>query len=125
MSATFARLRVLALTVLAVYGESMQTLRTLAPHPTVRTPRMQESELVDLGYAAEKTGFDEYTLRRLIDSGDLPAMQLANATGDRTFRKVPRALIDAAHAVVMSGGQVELREFCRQWAARNATEAVA
>jgi hypothetical protein len=79
-----------------------------------------------LGYASEKTGFDEVTLRRLIDSGDLPAMQVAGAAGDRIFRKIPRRLVDEAYAAVMAGGQVELRAFARAWSQRNAaTEAVA
>lgn len=81
---------------------------------------MQEnpvSEWVDLGYASEKTGFDEVTLRRLIESGDLPAMQMASA--QRTFHKIPRRLVDEAYAAVMAGGQVELRAFARAWSARN------
>ena len=78
------------------------------------------SEWVDISYMAEKTGFDEVTLRRLIDSGDLPAMQVAGAA--RTSHKIPRRLVDEAYAAVMAGGQVELRAFAREWAARNATE---
>lgn len=105
----------------------MQKVLSEAQPGNLRTVRMPESpadEWVDLGYMAGKTGFDELTLRRLIDSGDLPAMQVASNA--RTFSKVPRCLVDEAYAVVMSGGRVELREFCRQWAARNAApEAVA
>jgi hypothetical protein len=88
---------------------------------TARTVRMLEtplSEWVDLGYMADKTGFDEVTLRRMIDSGDLPAMQVAST--QRTFHKIPRRLVDEAYSAVMAGGQVELRAFCRQWSARNA-----
>jgi hypothetical protein len=82
------------------------------------------SEWVDLGYMADKTGFDEVTLRRLIDSGDLPAMQVAGAT--RTSHKIPRRLVDEAYAAVMAGAQVELRAFARKWAQRNsASKAVA
>jgi hypothetical protein len=76
------------------------------------------SEWVDLGYAADKTGFDEVTLRRLIDSGDFPAMQVKGAT--RTSHKIPRRLVDEAYAAVMTGGQVELKSFARAWSARNA-----
>jgi hypothetical protein len=88
-------------------------------------PESPASEWADLGYMAEKTGFDVITLRRLIDSGDLPAMQLAGSS--RTTHKIPRRLADEAYAAVMRAGRVvELREFCRQWAARNAIpEAVA
>lgn len=78
------------------------------------------SEWVDLGYMADKTGFDEVTLRRLIESGDLPAMQVASASAQRTFHKIPRRLVDEAYAAVMAGAQVELRAFCRAWSARNA-----
>lgn len=85
---------------------------------------MQEntaSEWVDLGYMSERTGFDEVTLRRLIESGDLPAMQVASA--QRTSHKIPRRLVDEAYRAVMAGGQVELRAFARAWAARNSTSA--
>jgi hypothetical protein len=91
---------------------------------TARTVRMLEtplSEWVDLGYMADKTGFDEVTLRRLIESGDLPAMQVAGA--QRTFHKIPRRLVDEAYAAVMAGAQVELRAFARAWSARNAEPA--
>lgn len=84
---------------------------------------MSPGEWVDLGYMAGKTGFDEVTLRRLIDSGDLPAMQVASA--QRTSHKIPRRLVDEAYAAVMAGGQVELRAFAREWAARNTAKAVA
>jgi hypothetical protein len=89
---------------------------------TARTVRMLETPLgewVDLGYMAGKTGFDEVTLRRLIESGDLPAMQVAST--QRTYHKIPRRLVDEAYAAVMAGAQVELRAFCRAWSARNAT----
>jgi hypothetical protein len=94
---------------------------------TARTVRMLETppgEWVDLGYMADKTGFDEVTLRRLIDSGDLPVMQVASP--QRTSHKIPRRLVDEAYAAVMAGAQVELRAFSRAWSARNAApEAVA
>jgi hypothetical protein len=76
-------------------------------------------EWVDLGYMADKTGFNEVTLQRLIESGDLPAMQMASP--QRTFYKIPRRLVDEAYAAVMAGGQIELRAFCRAWSARNTT----
>lgn len=75
-------------------------------------------EWADLGYMSERTGFDEVTLRRLIESGDLPVMQVAST--QRTSHKIPRRLVDEAYAAVMAGGQVELRAFCRAWSARNA-----
>lgn len=83
------------------------------------------SEWVDLGYAAERTGFDEATLRQLIEDGDMPAMQVAATSRKRTFRKVPRRLVDEAYAAVMAGGQVELRSFARAWSERNAVPEVA
>jgi hypothetical protein len=101
----------------------MEKLQSLAQPPSVRTVRMPDSpagdgEWADLGYMAGKTGFDAMTLRRLIEAGDLPAMQLAGSA--RTFSKVPRRLVDEAYAAVMhQGGRLELREFCRQWKARN------
>lgn len=89
-------------------------------------PESPVEEWVDIGYAANRTGFDEMTIRRLIECGDMPAMQVTGASGSRTFCKIPRALIDEARAAVMAGAQVELRAFARAWAARNAAhEAVA
>jgi len=80
-------------------------------------------EWVDIRYMAEKTGFDDVTLLRLIDSGDLPVMQVAS-NPQRTFHKIPRRLVDDAYAAVMAGGQVELKAFCRSWSARNAADPV-
>jgi hypothetical protein len=53
----------------------------------------------------------------------MPAMQVRGA--ERTTHRLPRRLVDEAYAAVMSGGQVELREFARQWSARNAVPEVA
>lgn len=81
-------------------------------------------EWVDLNYAAARTGFSPLALLRLIQAGDMPAMQIAG--GERKSHRVPKRLVDEAYVAVMRGGQVELREFARQWAARNAVpEAVA
>jgi hypothetical protein len=82
-------------------------------------------EWVDLSYASARTGFSPLRLLRLIQDGDMPAMQIAG--GERKSHRVPKRLVDEAYAAVMHGGQIELREFARQWAARNAggTEAVA
>jgi hypothetical protein len=41
----------------------------------------------------------------------------------RTAHRVPRDLVEKARRVVFAGGQVELREFARQWAALNAKAA--
>ena len=79
---------------------------------------------VDLAYASDRTGFSEVAILRLIAEGDMPAMQVR--ARKRTTHRIPRLLVDEAFAAVMAGGQVELREFARQWVARNATtEAVA
>lgn len=79
-------------------------------------------EWMDLGDAAAALGFDPVTLLRLIQDGDFPAIQIRGAK--RTAHRVPRALVKAARAVVFAGGQVELREFARRWAAAS-VEAVA
>jgi hypothetical protein len=75
-------------------------------------------EWVDVGVAATRLGFDAGTILRLIQEGALPAIQIAGRA--RTAHRLPRRLIDEAYAAVMAGGQVELREFARQWSARNA-----
>ncbi len=81
-------------------------------------------EWMDLGVAAARLGFDAGTILRLIQDGDMPAIQLRGAK--RTAHRLPRSLVEEARRVVFTGGQVELREFGRQWAARNAApEAVA
>ena len=81
------------------------------------------AEWVDLSYASERTGFSSVAILRLIQDGDMPAMQVRGA--ERTTHRLPRRLVDEAYAAVMSGGQVELREFARQWSARNAVPEVA
>jgi excisionase family DNA binding protein len=79
---------------------------------------------MDLADASDALGFDSDTILRLIHDGDMPAMQIRGKR--RTSCRLPRRLVDEAYAAVMSGGQVELREFARQWSARNAVpEAVA
>jgi hypothetical protein len=78
---------------------------------------------VDIAYASDRTGFSDVLILRLIQDGDMPAMQVRSKR--RTAHRVPRRLFDEAYAAVMSGAQVELREFARQWSARNAAEAVA
>ncbi len=81
-------------------------------------------EWMDLRVAAAQLGFDAGTLLRLIQDGDMPAMQVRGQK--RTAHRLPRSLVDEARQTVFAGGQVELREFARQWAARNAApEAVA
>ena len=72
---------------------------------------------VDIAYASERTGFSSVVILGLITDGDMPVMQVRAAK--RTTHRVPRSLVDEAHATVMRGGQVELREFCRQWADRS------
>jgi hypothetical protein len=84
---------------------------------------VEAADWVDVSYASERTGFSSVMILRLIADGDMPAMQIK--ASERTTHRLPRRLVDEAHAKVMAGGQVELREFCRQWAARNRmTEAV-
>lgn len=81
-------------------------------------------EWMDLADAAPRLGFDAGTILRLIQDGDMPAIQLRGQK--RTAHRLPTALVNEARRRVFTGGQVELREFARQWAARNATaEAVA
>jgi hypothetical protein len=75
------------------------------------------ADWVDVSYASERTGFSAVAILRLIQDGDMPAMQVRGA--ERTAHRLPRRLIEEAYAAVMGGGQVELREFARQWAARN------
>lgn len=72
---------------------------------------------VDIAYASERTGFSSVMILRLIEDGDMPAMQIKRAR--RTTHRIPRRLVDEAHAKVMAGGKVELGTFARQWAARN------
>lgn len=79
-------------------------------------------EWMDLTDAAARLGFKPLTLLRLIRDGDFPVIQIAGR--ERTTHRLPRALVEEARRVVFAGGQVELREFARQWAARN-SEAVA
>lgn len=84
----------------------------------------EAADWVDLTYASERTGFSSVAILRLIQDGDMPAMQVRGS--ERTTHRLPRRLVDEAYAAVMAGGQVELREFARQWSARNAIpEAVA
>lgn len=83
----------------------------------------ESADWVDIAYASERTGFSDVLILRLIDDGDMPAMQVKARS--RTAHRLPRRLVDEAYAAVMAGGQVELREFARQWSARNAIEAVA
>jgi hypothetical protein len=84
----------------------------------------ESADWVDVAYASERTGFSDVLILRLIAEGDMPAMQVRASA--RTTHRLPRRLVDEAYAAVMAGGQVELREFARQWSARNATaEAVA
>lgn len=76
-----------------------------------------DEEWVDIAYASKRTGFSSVMILRLIDDGDMPAMQIKRAR--RTTHRIPRRLVDEAHAKVMAGGKVELSTFARQWAARN------
>ncbi len=82
-----------------------------------------DGEWIDVGDAAARLGFDAATLLRLIEDGDMPWIGIKGR--QRTARRIPRLLVEEARRVVFAGGQVELREFARQWAARNAAEAVA
>jgi hypothetical protein len=76
------------------------------------------ADWVDIAYASQQTGFSDVAILRLIQDGDMPAMQVRSRK--RTTHRLPRRLVDEARAKVMAGGQVELREFARQWSARNA-----
>lgn len=78
---------------------------------------------LEVADAASRLGFDADTILRLIRDGDVPAIQIAGKV--RTAHRVPRCLVEEAYAAVMAGGQVELREFCRRWKARNAAPGAA
>lgn len=83
-----------------------------------------DGDWIGLAEAALALGFDSDVILRLIHDGDMPAIQIRGKS--RTAHRLPRRLIDEARRMVFTGGQVELREFARQWSARNATaEAVA
>lgn len=88
-----------------------------------RSATAESDDWVDVGYAASQLGFSDVTILRLIQDGDMPAMQVAGPK--RLAHKLPRALVEEARRAVFAGAQVELREFGRQWAARNAAAAVA
>ena len=80
----------------------------------------ETADWVDVSYASERTGFSAVAILRLVADGDMPAMQVRSRR--RTSHRLPRRLVDEAYAAVMAGGQVELREFARQWADRNASD---
>lgn len=83
-----------------------------------------DGDWIGLADAALALGFDSDVILRLIRDGDMPAIQIRGKR--RTAHRLPRRLVDEARRMVFTGGQVELREFARQWSARNATtEAVA
>jgi hypothetical protein len=91
-----------------VQSRSADTEPTLTP----------SGDWVDISYASDRLGFDSWTILRLINDGDLPAIQVKGQV--RTAHKLPRGLIDEARAQVMAGGQVELRAFARRWCAQQA-----
>lgn len=80
-----------------------------------------DGDWIGLAEAALALGFDSDVILRLIRDGDMPAIQIRGKQGNRTAHRLPRRLIDEARRMVFTGGQVELREFARQWSARNAT----
>lgn len=87
-----------------------------------------DGDWVGLADASLALGFDSDVILRLIHDGDLPAIQVRGKGKSRTAHRLPARLIAEARQLVFAGGQVELREFARQWAARNsapAAEAVA
>lgn len=80
---------------------------------------------IGLADAAAALGFDSDVLLRLVRDGDLPAIQVRGRGKSRTAHRLPARLIAEARQLVFSGGQVELREFARQWAARNSAPVAA
>ena len=72
-------------------------------------------EWADVGYAARRLGYGRKAILQLITDGILPVMALAGE--ERTSHRIPMRFVEDARAAVFSGGQVELREFARQWAA--------
>lgn len=68
-----------------------------------------DDDWVDTAYAGTRLGFSTVTIWRMAKAGHIPSMRAGSA------RRIPRRFVEDARAAVMSGGQVELRDFARQW----------
>jgi len=87
--------------------------------PQVTAITALNGDWIGLADAAVALGFDSDVILRLIHDGDMPAIQVRGRGKSRTAHRLPARLVADARRLVFSGGQVELREFARQWAARN------
>lgn len=87
---------------------------------TAETAAKPASEWVTVDEVAERLPFSASLISQLIRDGVMPSIRIAGAK--RSSHRIPRRLVEDAYAAVMAGGQVELRDFCRSWTARNATE---
>lgn len=88
------------------------------------TPGAPLSDWVGVEYASDRLGFSQSLIKQLITEGVMPVLRLAGARN--SSYRIPFRLVEDAYRAVMSGGQVELRDFCRTWTASNAVpEAVA
>jgi hypothetical protein len=93
--------------------------------PQVTAITVLAGDWVGVADASLALGFDSDVILRLIHDGDLPAIQVRGKGKGRTAHRLPARLIADARQLVFSGGQVELREFARQWAARNSVPVAA
>jgi hypothetical protein len=90
---------------------------------TAETTAKPDGDWLTPGAFAEGLPFSTSLINQLCNEGVMPSMSIAGAK--RSTHWLPRRLADDLRATVMSGGQVELRDFCRTWAACNTTGGVA
>jgi hypothetical protein len=83
-----------------------------------RSTSVADDDWVDTAYAGARLGFSTVTIWRMAKAGLIPSMRAGSA------RRIPRLFVEDARAAVMSGGQVELRDFARQWAAQGTPAAI-
>ena len=83
-----------------------------------------EGEWVAIRYASGRLGLPATSIWRLVDEGIIPSIR-ANEIERSPFR-IPGDLVEEARQLVRAGGKVALRDFAREWVARNSVpEAVA
>jgi excisionase family DNA binding protein len=82
--------------------------------PQTAATEKPASDWVTITDASERLGFSRELIALLIREGVMPSIKLAGTAG-RTTHRIPRRLVEDACAAVMSGGQVELRDFCSRW----------
>jgi hypothetical protein len=99
-------------------------MRTAQVTETAETTAKPDGDWLTIGAFADLLPFSSSLINQLCNEGVMPSMRIAGAK--RNTHWLPRRLADDLRAAVMSGGQVELRDFCRTWAASNTiTEGVA